>query len=174
MGGSLTYWKCWKSTFSKAQWIYSEFISLLQHSSFWLVRIMHIKFWWLASDHYSENARMCAKWQWKARDCVNWIRRSCNPVTLVKCVFTSIENNGCNYLSIYLSQLIYVPGVLKHTVITWYTCSVTLYSNCLFALFCLWCTFVLQSCLCTLVILFPASVVIAWIFSQHTVKPRAY
>ena len=39
---------------------------------------------------YSENARVCGKWQWNAQDCVTGLHdrrsRECNPVTPVECV----------------------------------------------------------------------------------------
>ena len=41
---------------------------------------------------YSENARMCAKWQWHARDCVTGLHDNPNPVTTVECVSLSIAH----------------------------------------------------------------------------------
>ena len=49
--------------------------------------------------YYSENARVCAKWQWNARDCVTGLHdrrsRECNPVTPVKCVSLSFRTHTC-------------------------------------------------------------------------------
>ena len=54
---------------------------------------------WFASCHYSENARVCAKWQWNARDCVTGLldrrSRECNPVTPVECVSLSFRTHTC-------------------------------------------------------------------------------
>ena len=48
---------------------------------------------------YSENARVCAKWQWNARDCVTGLHnrrsRECNPVTPVECVSLSFRTHTC-------------------------------------------------------------------------------
>ena len=48
---------------------------------------------------YSENARVCAKWQWNARDCVTGLHdprsRECNPVTPVECVLLSFRTHPC-------------------------------------------------------------------------------
>ena len=48
---------------------------------------------------YSENARVCAKWQWNARDCVTGLHdrrsRECNPVTPVECVSLSFRTQPC-------------------------------------------------------------------------------
>ena len=49
--------------------------------------------------HYSENARVCAKWQWNARDCATGLHdrrsRECNPVTPVECVSLSFRTHPC-------------------------------------------------------------------------------
>ena len=46
---------------------------------------------------YSENAQVCAKWQWNARDCVTGLHdrrsRECNPVTPVECVSLSFRTH---------------------------------------------------------------------------------
>ena len=48
---------------------------------------------------YSENARVCAKWQWNALDCVTGLHdrrsRECNPVTPVECVSLSFRTHTC-------------------------------------------------------------------------------
>ena len=48
---------------------------------------------------YSQNARVCAKWQWTARDCVTELHdrrsRECNPVTPVECVSLSFRTPPC-------------------------------------------------------------------------------
>ena len=50
----------------------------------------------LGGELYSENARVCAKWPWNARDCVtglrDWWTRECNPVTLSLVRFTVIPH----------------------------------------------------------------------------------
>ena len=57
---------------------------------------------------YSENARVCAKWQWNAWDCVTGLhdRRSweCNPVTSVECVSLSFRTHTCFYHHTYSVQ----------------------------------------------------------------------
>ena len=44
-------------------------------------------------EDYSENAWVCGKWQWNARDCVTGLHdrrsRECNPVTPVECISLS-------------------------------------------------------------------------------------
>ena len=54
--------------------------------------------WW-----YSENARVCAKWQWNVRDCVtglhDWPSRECNPVTPVECVSLSFQFSSVQFYS---------------------------------------------------------------------------
>ena len=46
--------------------------------------------------YYSENAWVCSKWQWNARDCVAGLHdrrsRQCNPVTPVECVSLLFRN----------------------------------------------------------------------------------
>ena len=48
---------------------------------------------------YSENARVCAKWQGHARDCVTVLldrrSRECNPVTPIECVSLSFRIRPC-------------------------------------------------------------------------------
>ena len=48
---------------------------------------------------YSENARVCAKWQGRARDCVTVLHdrrsRECNPVTPIECVSLSFRKHPC-------------------------------------------------------------------------------
>ena len=48
---------------------------------------------------YSENARVCAEWQWKARNCVTGLcdrrSRECNPVTTVECVSLPFCTHPC-------------------------------------------------------------------------------
>ena len=52
-----------------------------------------------AMELYSENARVCAKWQWNARDCVTGLHdrrsRECNPVTPVECVSLPFRTHSC-------------------------------------------------------------------------------
>ena len=47
--------------------------------------------------YYSENARVCAKWHWNARDCVTGLldrrSRECNPVTPVESVSLSFRTH---------------------------------------------------------------------------------
>ena len=49
--------------------------------------------------YYSENARVCAKWQWNARDFVTGLHdrrsRECNPITPVECVSLSFRTHPC-------------------------------------------------------------------------------
>ena len=48
---------------------------------------------------YSENAWVCAKWQWNARDCVTGLHdrrsRQSNPVTPVECLSLSFRTHTC-------------------------------------------------------------------------------
>ena len=72
----------------------------------WALKCVNTKYftlWWSWSNHwhwdmhlivcipvYSEDARVCAKWQWNSWDC-----RSCNPVTPVECVSLSFRTHPC-------------------------------------------------------------------------------
>ena len=46
---------------------------------------------------YNENAQVCAKWRWNARDWCYWITQSreCNPVTPVECISLSFHTHPC-------------------------------------------------------------------------------
>ena len=54
---------------------------------------------WTNGWVYSEKARVCAKWQWNARDCVTGLHdrrsRECNPVTPVEGVSLSFRTHPC-------------------------------------------------------------------------------
>ena len=62
---------------------------------------------------YSENARVCAKWQGNALDCVTGLHdrrsRECNPVTSVECVSLSFRTHPC--VLAFITYIFYTNGI---------------------------------------------------------------
>ena len=63
--------------------------------------------------YYSENAWVCGKWQWNARDCVtglhDWWSRECNPVTPVECVSLSFCTHPC--VLVFITHILCINGI---------------------------------------------------------------
>ena len=73
---------------------------------------------------YSENAWVCAKWQWNARDCVTGLHdrrsRECNPVTPVECVSLSFRTHPC--VLAFITHILRVNGIeMTFVWLIWYT-----------------------------------------------------
>ena len=62
---------------------------------------------------YSENARVCAKWQWNAQDCVTGLHdrrsRECNPVTPVECVSLLFRTHPC--VLAFIIHILCIKGI---------------------------------------------------------------
>ena len=96
---------------------------------------------WLSESSmrlYNLKARVCANWQWNARDCVtglhSWLRRSCNPVTQSRAfhfhfahtrafsiwsqkhiVYKRNWDGAC--LINFSQKSVYIPDILKYILI---------------------------------------------------------
>ena len=62
---------------------------------------------------YNENAWVCVKWQWNARDCVTGLRdrrsRECNPVTPVECI--SLSFNTHLWVLAFITHTLCINGI---------------------------------------------------------------
>ena len=57
---------------------------------------------------YSENAWVCAKWQWNARDCYTGLHE-CNPVTPVECISMSFRTHPCSLA--FITHILCINGI---------------------------------------------------------------